>query len=157
MLNYYIKYNVETQYIKNYTCEYFQTYLHLKNICNFNIPKVNWSKLKTKLYKHEEICNFENYIRKIINDKHVLQIILFGSVVKGKYEYNSDFDHWILYDFKVQMGSQKKEIIDNFKALCSKIDPFPYFIKDFHKLKYNKNLYINPALKNAWIIYDKTS
>lgn len=98
---------------------------------------------------------FKSFLEYLINKEKPLKIILFGSLARGDYHLNSDIDLFIIYSEKITFKDKKRELLSHLKKNEKLFDLFPYHIHDFNALAINPNLFINNALKQSILLYER--
>ena len=141
---------------KDYSNEYNVTSEHDLALVNFDFKRISYNDIDDVYEYFKKRKEFKKYINEIIKNNDIIQIILFGSIIKGTSNDKSDIDLFILYNKNISnVRYEKNKINENYGFLCQKVDPYPYSYEYFHKLKFNKNIFIYPSMKNAVIIFER--
>jgi len=82
------------------------------------------------------------------------KIILFGSAARGEADEYSDLDFLIIKETNLRFLRRLIEVGKILKEF-SKVDVFVYTPKEFAEMKSRKNPFIEQALRNGRVVYEK--
>ncbi|MDH4128101.1 MAG: nucleotidyltransferase domain-containing protein [Spirochaetota bacterium] len=121
------------------------------------VNKIPWHQFKTNIKNYIYIDELHNFITKVIINEKPEQIVLFGSIANKVFDWNSDADLFILFNYPCHFQTAKNKLLRYTTLKDNMIHPFPYYINDFNNLAENPNLFIHKALKDSILIYQNSN
>ncbi len=115
---------------------------------------IPWKQYKHHIKDYLYLGELDRFVNTVILYEKPCQIILFGSLAKETYHWDSDIDLFVLFSLPCTFKEMKHQLLAYHTDTDGIIDVFPYNIKDFKDLSQNPDLFIYNALKDSVVIYD---
>ncbi len=115
---------------------------------------IPWEHYKQHIKDYVYLSELERFINTVILYEKPCQIILFGSLAKETYHWDSDIDLFVLFDSPCTFKDMKRHLLNYHRDTSNRLDVFPYNVKDFKELAQNPDLFIHRSLKDCVVIYD---
>lgn len=116
------------------------------------MQKISFHLLKNKLKNYPHLHELENFLKKI-DKQDLMLVLLFGSLVKGKYTQYSDIDVLCVYDRKFK--DMKERFLTSYKYSDGLVQTKTLTLQEFKDNLRAGNSFLCHIVEEGIILYNK--